>query len=190
MGMPASEMRRWTARDVRGLIEAEPLASPRYELVAGELLVTPSPGAPHQRAVARLLVALTNYLDTQSIGLALNSPSDVELEPEEIVQPDVYVLPPDEAVRNAFPARSLMLAVEVVSPSSARYDRRVKRPLYQRNVPEYWVVDIDARLVERWRPGDQRPEIVTGTLVWEPVGATTAFRLDVDAFFERIARGI
>ena len=53
MGMPAVG-RRWTAREVRALIEESPLASLRYELVDGELLVTPSPGFPHQRAVTRL----------------------------------------------------------------------------------------------------------------------------------------
>ena len=57
MGMPAVD-RRWTAREVRALIEKNPLHTPRYELVDGELLVTPSPGFPHQRAVTRLTGAL------------------------------------------------------------------------------------------------------------------------------------
>ena len=45
------------------------------------------------------------------------------------------------------PIRELLLAVEVLSPSSSRHDRVRKRPHYQRHVPDYWIVDLDARLV-------------------------------------------
>jgi Uma2 family endonuclease len=157
--------------------------------VDGELLVTPSPGRTHQRVVSRLLVELTGYLDVERVGLALISPSDVELEPETMVQPDLYVLPAADAMEE-FPARALLLAVEVLSSSTARYDRGTKRRLYQRSVPEYWIVDVDALLVERWRPGDARPEIVTAVLEWSPAGAASPFRLDLDAFFDRVTRGI
>lgn len=77
MAMPAELSRRWTARQVRDLIAAAPLATPRYELVDGELLVTPSPALPHQVVVTRLLVALVAYLDREGIGVAIPSPSDV-----------------------------------------------------------------------------------------------------------------
>ncbi len=63
----------------------------------------------------------------------------------------------------------LLLAVEILSPSSQRADRTVKRRLFQRErVPEYWIVDIDARLVSRWRPDDTRPEEIDGRLEWAP----------------------
>ena len=62
-----------------------------------------------------------------------------------------------------------LLVVEVLSPSTARYDRLVKRHRYQRaGTREYWIVDPDARLVERWRPDDERPEILEETLTWQP----------------------
>lgn len=193
MGMPVLEQQRWTAKAVRELMAAAPLASPRYEVVDGELLVTPSPAHKHQMAVKLLLVALSNYLDVEPVATALDSPSDIELEPDQVVQPDVYVLPLDEAARRAvddFPSRALMVAAEVLSPSSARYDRVRKRPLYLRHVSEYWIIDVDARLVERWRPGDERPEILTETLAWHPAGASAPFRLDLAVFFDRIARGM
>jgi len=75
MAMPAELSRRWTARQVRDLIAAAPLATPRYELVDGELLVTPSPALPHQVVVTRLLVALVAYLDPEGIGVAIPSPT-------------------------------------------------------------------------------------------------------------------
>jgi Uma2 family endonuclease len=186
MSMPSETARRWTAREVRDLIAAEPLATPRYELVDGELLVTPSSTRDHQRVVGKLLYELMTYLRAQKVGEALTSPSDVELESESIVQPDIYVLPPEEQQRTEFPVYSLLVAIEVLSPSSARYDRVTKRSLYQRRVPEYWIVDLDARVIERWRPDESRPEIVTDELVWHPGGASAAFRLDVPAFFGRV----
>ena len=190
MGMPAVE-RRWTAREVRALIAGNPLLTPRYELVDGELLVTPSPGFPHQRAVTRLLFALVSYLQREPVAEALTSPFDVELEPESITQPDIFVLAPGEARRlqaEGLPALSLLLTVEVLSPSSSRHDRVRKRPLYQRNVPEYWIIDLDARLIERWRTGEDRPEIIDSSLAWRPEGATEPFVLDVERFFGEVTR--
>jgi Uma2 family endonuclease len=189
MAMPAEVQRRWTAREVRALISAAPLATPRYELVDGELLVTPSPAFAHQLALGRLLVALTEYVDRERIGTVVGSPSDVELEPEFISQPDVFVVPKDESRRvmaEGLPVRELLLAIEVLSPSSSRHDRVRKRPLYQRNVPDYWIVDLDARLIERWRAGDERPELVTQTLSWHPARATTAFELELSGYFESV----
>jgi Uma2 family endonuclease len=180
--------RRWTAAEVRRLIEENPLQTPRYELVDGELLVTPSPNKPHQVAVKLLLLALEEYLKRNPVGGALTSPFDVELEDESVTQPDIFVLPLDEwrRLNTEMPARKLLLVTEVLSPSSGRHDRVTKRPLYQRRVPEYWIVDLDARLFERWRSGDERPEIIAERLVWSPAGATEAFHLDVVRYFAEV----
>ena len=189
--MPAETGRRWTAREVRQLIDESPLATPRYELVDGKLLVTPSPGAPHQVAVLRLILALGAYLETERIGRLIPSPSDVELEPESVTQPDLFVVPMPEwrrVMREGLPIRELLLAVEILSPSSSRHDRVRKRPLYQRHVPDYWIVDLDARLFEQWAPNDERPRLETETLSWHPVGAATAFTLDLPAYFESVFR--
>lgn len=184
MGMPAVD-RRWTARAVRQLIADNPLLTPRYELLDGELLVTPSPANIHQLIVVELTVELRRYLDREPVGYVSISPSDIELEPETITQPDVYVAPMSMRKRE-FPLPELLLAVEVLSPSSSRHDRVRKRPLYQRHVPEYWIVDPDARLFERWRPGDLRPEVLTQRIDWSPSGAATPFDLDLGAFFARV----
>jgi Uma2 family endonuclease len=98
MGMPASteSRKRWTADEARALTAANPLLTPRYEVIDGELLVTPSPNRYHQAAVARLLIALGEYMRAQRIGHTLTSPFDVELAADTVVQPDVFVLPPSE----------------------------------------------------------------------------------------------
>lgn len=190
MAMPVHAPRRWTAAAVRQLIADAPASSPRYELVDGELLVTPSPAPRHQMVVKLLLVALSDYCDRTGIGEALASPSDIELEPEDIRQPDVYVIPRDEwrRIRDAgFPAQRLLLAVEVLSPSSARFDRVVKRVRYQRAGCEYWIVDPDARVLERWSPGDSRPEILSTQLTWTASGAAAPFDMDLVALFARLS---
>jgi len=187
MVMPAVNRRR-TAREVRELIEQNPLVTPRYELVDGELLVTPSPNHRHQEAVGILYVALRAYLNGERVGRVSTSPSDVELEPEFLSQPDLYVVSTDQWRRldTDRVTRTLMLAVEVLSPSSVRHDRVRKRPMYRRHVPDYWIIDLGARQVERWRPGDVTATILTDTLEWHAAGASEPFRLDLPGYFAQI----
>jgi Uma2 family endonuclease len=106
-----------------------------------------------------------------------------------LVQPDVFVvaLVDGRRPKNWSDLRGLLLAVEVLSPSSARADRTVKRRRFQRaGIPEYWVVDVDARLVERWRPSDERPEILTDELAWRPDATREPLRIDLPAYFARV----
>lgn len=93
--------------------------------------------AEHQEAVAVLLLLLRGYLKSERVGHALASPSDVELEPEFLTPPDLFVMPAAEwrRVHLGRIVRELMLAVEVLSPSSAGHDRVKKRPGYQSTCP-------------------------------------------------------
>lgn len=186
MGMPET-LERWTAAQVREL----PDDGKRYEVVDGELLMTPSPSFDHQRAVGELFVMLRTYCQMVGSAEAVMSPADIEFDPGTLVQPDVFVVP----IAGARPKRwsdiqHLLLAVEVLSPSSARADRTVKRRRYQHaGVPEYWIVDLDARLVERWRPGDERPEILTERLIWQPEDSPTPFAMELTPFFTTVLAG-
>jgi Uma2 family endonuclease len=184
MGMP-DVLERWTAAQVREL----PEDGNRYEVVDGELLVTPAPRFDHQDAVARLWRLLDDYLQIVPVGYPTISPADVELDPHTLVQPDVFVvkLVAGRRPKNWADLQGLVLAVEILSPSSARADRAVKRRRYQREgIPEYWVVDVDARLVERWRPGDERPEILSDELTWQPDTSRERLRIDLPAYFARV----
>ena len=79
---------------------------------------------------------------------------------------------------------TLLLAIEVLSPSSRTRDRVIKRRLLQRvAVPEYWVVDLSRRLVERWRPDDRHAEVVASSLVWHPPGPNEPLTIDLVSLF-------
>ncbi len=192
MGMPA--MRRgWSAAAVREL-QDESRGWPRYELIDGELLVTPGPRPVHQIATFELARHIADYVDRQRLGMTSMSPADLELEPETVTQPDVFVVPAGAGKKGPLvkwsQVEGLLLAVEVISPSSAKIDRIIKRALFQRvGVPEYWVVDADARAFERWRPRDTSPEILRHTLSWRPTGSTAPLELDLPRFFAKVCDG-
>lgn len=180
MGMPAQDT-TWTAEMARAL----PEDGKRHEVLDGALVVSPSPSRMHQRAVRLLLLRLDAYCARHGLGEALPAPADIELSPLDLVQPDVLVVP------NTGPswdqARSPLLVVEVLSPSTARADRHAKRAAYQRHrVPEYWIVDLDAQLVERWRPGDERPEVLHDTLAWQPRDGLEPLELRLPGFFASV----
>ena len=178
--------RQWTVDEVLAL----PDDGNRYELIDGELLVTPSPALVHQYIVGRLHAALLAWLEPIGAGEALLSPADLRLTPETIVQPDVFVVPIGaEPPRNWPDVKRLLLAIEVLSPSTSRADRVRKREFYLRvSVPEYWIVDPDARLVERWRQGEDRPAIVDDELRWDPFSGHPAFTLSLPELFRRALR--
>lgn len=88
-----------------------------------------------------------------------------------------------ERIADELPARKLVVASEVLSRSSGHHDKVTKRIHYGRHVSEYWIVDLDSRVVERWCQNDERPEILAGVLEWSPEGAAEPFRLDLPRYF-------
>jgi Uma2 family endonuclease len=184
MGMPQAA-RDWTVQRVLAL----PDDGNRYEVVDGELLVTPAPTFHHQDAIFALAWRLKPFVDSSSGGYLSLSPADMELDERTLVQPDLFVfeLPGGRRPQRWADITKILLAIEVLSPSTARADRHVKRRRYQRQgISEYWIVDLDSRLVERWRPTDDRPEILSETLVWQPPDSTAPFELGLAAFFAEV----
>lgn len=175
--------RRYTRDEVVEMFDEE-TKSPRYEVVDGELLVTTSPGSPHQIAVAELVVGLIPYVKSQGLGRLWISPSDLTINEYTMVQPDIWVAGTGPAApftkRGWESQRPVIFVIEILSPSSRRFDREQKRRLYQRiSVPDYWVVDVDARAIERWTPTATAPDIVRDRITWHPSGASAPFTFDV-----------
>ena len=151
------------------MVRAMPDDGNRYEVVYGELLVTPAPRPWHQVVVQRLSLALGKYLEHEAAGLVLSSPADISWGPDVLVQPDVFVVPLEQARTLTWSRmRTLLLVAEVLSPSSIKGDRFLKRLRYREaGVPLYWVVDADERTVEVWTPADDFPAIEPFTLRFE-----------------------
>lgn len=138
---------RWTIADYENL----PDDGQRYELLDGELRMTPAPSIIHQSVSGLITYYLLQVVQLAGHGRVFAAPVDVELGPATIVQPDIVVVlsggtaviteqrivgPPD-------------LIIEITSPGTASYDRREKRDTYAAaGVCEYWIVDPGSRTVE------------------------------------------
>ena len=161
----------------------------RYEVIDGELFVTPAPSVVHQFAMMDLIRLIDPY--TQQLGLdTLFAPVAVTFSEQREVQPDVLVIPRRADGRHATrfsDVGRLILAVEVLSPSTQRVDRHEKRRLYrQESVPEYWIVDTTARVFERWRPESELPEILDHTIAWQPLPSHDSLQIDLIKYFRKL----
>lgn len=185
MGMPAMSSPVTTIAELLAL----PEDGMRHELLDGVHAVTPSPALLHQAVLREVMSLLIESLRGQEDLHLFSSPADVVLGPRTLVQPDLFVVrqQPGTRLRRWEDVGVPVLAVEFLSPGTAVRDRGVKRRIYQQaGVPEYWIVDLDARLVERWRPADTRPEVLSETLVWDlPVGSGR-LRVDLPSLFEKV----
>ena len=101
------------------------------------------------------------------------------------MQPDLFVVDLEEArTMDWAQMQHLLLVVEVLSPSTTRYDRFTKRRLYQEvRIPTYWIVDPDARSVEIWTPQDELPQVERERSVWHPPGAADPLAVNLKELF-------
>lgn len=173
MSMPAALDRYYSREEVL----AFPDDGNRYELVHGELLVSPSPRWVHQTVVGNLYSVLRAYVRAHGLGQAILSPADISFGglDDVLVQPDVFVVGADYRGAQEWDAiRTLSLVAEVLSPSTARFDRFTKRRLYQEmRVPLYWIIDGENRRAEVWTPDATTPVFESERLKWHPSGAAT-----------------
>lgn len=163
----------------------------RYEIIDGVLYVTATPSRAHQRIVLALLMRIHPYVT--SLGLEiLFAPVDVRASPVTQVEPDLLVFVRAEA--NALqtrwmPMSMLVLAIEVLSPSTARVDRGQKRELYTaEGVSQYWIVDIEASTVEVWTPSETTPCVLqmAEVLEWQPVATAAPLRIGLQALVDDV----
>ena len=184
MGMPVPKD-RYTV----DALETMPDDGNRYELIDGELFVTPAPSRLHQRTQIAFVFRLLPY--ARALGLELLvAPVDVRASDITQTQPDILVLPlrfeGREATRWEQMSR-LWLAIEVLSPATRRADREIKRAAYLGNgVREYWIVDAAARCVERWTAAKGTAVIERGTLAWHPVATADPLIVDLVALFREV----
>jgi Uma2 family endonuclease len=138
--VPGPGQGHWTYNHYAAL----PEDGKRYEIVDGVLYMSPSPNNFHQKVSIWLSHYLVIHVMVAGLGEVRAAPFDVELAPDIVVQPDVVV------VLNANLAKMTRshivgapdLVAEILSPGTAKYDRRIKQAIYARSgISEYWIVD-------------------------------------------------
>jgi Uma2 family endonuclease len=126
----------------------------RYEIINGEVYVTPPPLTAHQRVSRNLAMILHRHVTEAKLGEVLYAPVGVVLERPSGVQPDLIFVARERSSiiqeKGVFGAPDLI--VEVLSASTAARDRGVKRDLYARaGVEHYWLLDPRKRTVQAFR---------------------------------------
>jgi Uma2 family endonuclease len=173
----ATTTRWWTAVDLEEL----PEDGCRYEVLEGELLVTPAPAYLHRAVTGHLVGVLAEYCRAHTVGVVV-VPGVVRWRSNEL-QPDIAVarLPRQENARDV--GDSPLLVIEIHSPSTQARDRGVKRAAYMAlGIPEYWQVNLEERsvLVTRQGLGDL---LMSVALEWQPDPNIPALRIELADLF-------
>ncbi|MFN2316484.1 MAG: Uma2 family endonuclease [Gemmatimonadales bacterium] len=179
--MPARHY--YTAADLLAM----PEDGNKYEVVHGELLVTPAPRLAHQLVLSRLIDRLSPYLARHPVGQWLPG-GDLSWSSDSLVVPDLFVVDRSEAKATSWEeVKTLLLVVEILSPSTTRNDRFTKRRLYQEvGIPLYWLVDADAQVVEVWTPDAQFPVTEQEEIRWHPAGAAEPLVIRLGELFREV----
>jgi Uma2 family endonuclease len=130
----------------------------RYEIIEGELFVTPSPRILHQIVVSQLMSELLTFAKRRGLGRVLAAPVDVVFSKFDVVEPDILYVSKQRA--SVFTEKNLQgapdLAIEVLSGGTKKRDRTTKLKLYGRfGVQEYWVIDPYGPSAEIHRRGEE-----------------------------------
>ncbi len=123
----------------------------RYELIGGDLLMTPSPVPNHQRISRKIEFILEKFVTQNNLGEIFDAPCDVYLDDENVVQPDILFITHER--RDIIGEKNIQgapdLAIEIISENSAYRDVVQKKRLYTRfGVKEYWIVIPDCEEIE------------------------------------------
>ncbi|HAS53380.1 MAG: restriction endonuclease [Nitrospirae bacterium GWC2_57_13] len=184
--MPAlSEKKRYTYKEYAALPEGSP-----YQLIEGELIMTPSPAPYHQMISLRLATALANHVSLNKAGLVFTAPIDVYLDDEDTYQPDIIVIL-KERTRIVGEKRiegAPDVVVEILSPSTAYYDLRKKFYQYEKHgVKEYWIVDPELKTVDIYE--NKGGKFVQAQSVGSEgkctSGVVAGFQIDAHALFDQ-----
>ena len=140
---------------------ATPDDGKRYELVEGDLFVTPSPNPVHQRVSRQLLLPLQSYFDDRSIGEVFYAPIDLILTNQDVFVPDLVVVSRPQSITKRGIEGAPLLVVEILSPSTRKRDRGLKARRYaELGVEHYWIVDPENRHIECGRLAGKTFEVV------------------------------
>ena len=181
--------KRYTARE----FEKMPVGPPYFELVNNRLVLEASPEIPHQSSSIRLASKMLNFVEDNELGLVLEAPMDVELDDDNVFQPDILFISNArlDIIKKGRKIKGAPdLVVEILS-TNKKYDQEEKKYVYElHDVLEFWLVDVKKKQVEVYEnvrkefvlfqkayPGDTiRSKILPG------------FELEVDYLFRDIPK--
>jgi Uma2 family endonuclease len=134
----------------------------RYEILDGELYVTPAPSPLHQRVSKRLQRKLEDYFEARGLGEVFNAPIDMILGRHDVAQPDILVVANPSQISGRGIEGAPLLVVEVLFPSTRRHDREVKMRRYAALAsPHYWIVDPEGKWIACYRlAGDSYRQLI------------------------------
>jgi len=141
--------------------------SKRFELIEGEVFLTPSPNTKHQRAVVKLLRVLADYAEQHDLGEVFVAPYDIVFSKWTALEPDLLFVRRERLsiITEANVQGAPDLVIEILSPGNKAYDRETKHRVYEEaGVAEVWYVDPEKRSVEIMNLGSDRRYEVTATL--------------------------
>jgi Uma2 family endonuclease len=162
----------------------------RYEVIDGEVLVTPAPSPKHQHILGSLYRLMCEYVERYRLGVVLPD-VDVLFVSGQFLRPDLVFVP--ESARAGITDRGVELPpgliIEVLSPTSSSIDR-VKKPRRYGDfgVPEYWVADPQERVVWVWRfaAGAVEPERIADRVTWAPAAGVEPLVLAAAEIFREL----
>jgi Uma2 family endonuclease len=166
--------------------EAFPDDGNRYEIIDGEVFVSPSPFEPHQIAVGEIYAAILFHIRKRKLGRVYTAPFEIVLGPYDVFQPDVLYIARERL--SIVDARGRVrgapdLCVEVLSASTRNVDRTVKFQQYARfGIAEYWIVDTDLRTVEVYALEDGAYTLVVNAHGQDRVASRVLPTLALQAF--------
>lgn len=150
-----NEALKFTCSDYRLL----PDNGKRYEILEGELLMSPSPNTKHQIVLLNLAAILKSFVERNNLGQIFIAPYDIVLSKYDVVQPDIIFVSNNkkQIIKSTHIEGIPDLVVEIISPGSAQRDRIIKRKIYAlHGVKEYWIVHAEKERVQvlRLEKGD------------------------------------
>ncbi len=153
----------------------------RGELIAGDLVMPPAPDPSHQLLVGRLHLELCKSLPPHRVLL---SPTDVDIDDESVLQPDLLVLPENaKPTKRPWTIPPPIWVAEILSPGTAHRDRGVKLKIYARKgIREAWILDPDAETIEVHDLTARTARIFESTET-APSGVLRPFVIRVASFF-------
>lgn len=170
--------RQYTYEDYEKLPEGAP-----YQLIGGELIMTPSPVPYHQIVSWRIGFELGKFVENKKEGIVLCAPLDVYFSEYETYQPDIIFISKERL--NIIGEKKIEgapdLVIEILSEATAYYDLKHKKKIYEKTgVKEYWIVDPIEKSIEVYENTERGFKLYSSAIESGKVSSKLLERLEIE----------